>query len=475
MLLCIVLSLPAVALLRTLLLRERKKATAPLPDPSSPVEDVAEKLRNAIACKTVCDLDPLVVDWKEFDRLAASLAASFPLCFSRLAIPSDSPHNLIFRFEGSDRDALPALLTAHQDVVPANAEEWEHAPFGKDLDPTYVWGRGSFDCKLQLVAILQAFEEMLEKGARPRRTWYAAFGCDEEVNGGELGAARIAGQFERMGLRFSLVLDEGGAVAERYIDGIDRPIAVVGIAEKGYLDARLSCKKEAGHSSTPAFPTALGEISEAICNLERHRCKATFTPPVRDMLRNIGRQASFPYAFLFLNLWLTEPLLKSVFARNPTLNALIRTTVVPTVVHASDKNNVIAQETQAMVNARILPTETGEDVTRWIEKTVAKPDVEVTVTRCDQPSNQSPTDGEAFAVVRETIAETFPDAIVTPYLMLGATDARKYQNVSDNIYRFTPAQMDKTEIARMHAPNERISKENIAKAVLFFRKLVENW
>ncbi|WP_394699401.1 M20/M25/M40 family metallo-hydrolase [uncultured Sphaerochaeta sp.] len=82
-------------------------------------------------------------------------------------------------------------MTAHQDVrfgpFPRNGKEIPLAAIFQD----FIWGRGSFDCKLQLIAILQAFEEMLQSGLKPKRTWYAAFGCDEEVNGGTRGANLI--------------------------------------------------------------------------------------------------------------------------------------------------------------------------------------------------------------------------------------------------------------------------------------------
>jgi carboxypeptidase PM20D1 len=470
----LLLLLASIAVLRTFLLREKGQQKANGNEiPTN--EPAIEKLQKAITFKTISNLDTKLVDWAEFERFAKYLKEAFPLVASTLQIPSDSPYNLIYCFKGSNPEAEPALLTAHQDVVSARTEQWTHEPFGGETNEGYVWGRGSFDCKLQLIAILQAFEEMLTLGITPSRTWYAAFGCDEEVNGGNSGASLIALQFQRMKLHFSLVLDEGGAVAERYIGGIDRPIAVVGVAEKGYLDAELSCCREAGHSSTPTMPTALGKVSAALSRIEKTKHRGTFTKPVIKMLENIGKEASFPFAFLFLNLWLTKPLLKKTFAKNATLNAIIRTTSVPTVIKASDKNNVIAKETTAIVNSRLLSTDNEQSTVQWIEKAVKDKDIKISVTRYSPPSNESPVSGKAYEAVKTAIKKTFPKAIVTSYLMLGATDARKYQDLATYIYRFTPAQMDKTEIARMHGPDERISKANVSAAVSFFRTIIKEW
>lgn len=463
-----------IAVARTLILQNTgKKQVASIEIGEN--REAITKLQKAITFKTVSNLDTTLVDWNEFERFHAYLKQAFPLSSKMLQIPSDSPHNLIYCLPGIDKSAEPGLLTAHQDVVSAQPSQWKHDPFKGEEAEGYIWGRGSFDCKLQLIAILQAFEEMLNCGTKPQRTWYAAFGCDEEVNGGESGATLIARQFKRMGLKFSLVLDEGGAVAERYIKGIDRPIAVVGVAEKGYLDAELSCSQEAGHSSTPSFPTALGKIAEAVVRIEKKKHKAVFTQPVMKMLENIGKEAPFPFAFLFLNLWLTKPLLKASFAKNPTLNAILRTTSVPTVIQASDKNNVIALQATAVVNSRLLSVDDEKSTVKWIQDTIRDKDINVQVMRYNKPSKESPVEGQAYEAVKASIKKCFPEAIVSSYLMLGATDARKYQDLAQYIYRFTPAQMDKTEISRMHGPDERMSKENISTAVSFFKVLMENW
>ncbi len=473
-LLAIIATLIVVGIIRTLVLR-RKHDEITLPTSLPDTQKAIEKLQHAITFKTVSSREEGETDWDQFTQLAAYLAEAFPLCEKYLKLESESEHNLIYRFTGEETTALPGLLTAHQDVVSANDEEWSHPPFAKTLEEGYVWGRGSFDCKLQLITILEAFELLLQENKKPKRTWYVAFGCDEEVNGGNKGASLIAEQFERMGLTFSILLDEGGVVSENYINGIDRPIAVVGVAEKGYMDTHLSCSREAGHSSTPLMPTALGKIAKAVTAIESSKQEARITKPVQAMLRNIGEEAPFPFAFLFLNLWLTRPLIMFIFSKSPTLNALIRTTSVPTMIEGSDKSNVIAQTSSAVVNTRLLSGDDREKTVRHLKTVIADNEVALSVSRYEEPSKESPTTGEAFAQLKATISQIFPEAIVTSYLMLGATDARKYQELCQHIYRFTPAQMDKREVHRMHAPDERIHTDNVGKAVAFFLSLLKSW
>lgn len=459
-------------IVRSIVLREPKKPGGWKPNTIEP-KTAIQVLSESVQCRTVSYPDPTQTDWNEFSRLGDLLARSFPLCEAHRIKEGVGTYNRVYRFEGLDVQAKPALLTAHLDVVGAYPKEWAHPPFAGILEDGYLYGRGSFDCKVQAISILTAFEDLLHKGKQSKITYYVAFGCDEECNGSEAGAFSIASYFERKGLSFSYVLDEGGVVSQRYIKGFDQDIAVVGVAEKGYMDVELSASCNAGHSSTPSFPTALGMVSEAVSRLERKRMHARLTQSVKAMLHTLGRQGGFAYRLLFLNLWITKPLVMFIFSKNPTLNALIRTTVVPTMIAASDKSNVIAEKATATVNIRLLPTQTEEQVLQWMEKTIANSAVSLKAVCCTAPSEVSPIDGESFSHLRNTITACFGDVLVTPYLMLGATDARKYQNLSKHIYRFTPVRMDRSEVGRMHAPDERISLENIQNAVTFYATLIE--
>ncbi len=469
------LLLLAVLICRTAIMRTRTK----LPTVPSTVQtdtEVEAILAKAVACKTVSHLDPSQTDWDEFSHLIALLEKSFPLCNKhKITDETIGPYNLVYCFHGEEKGREPALLTAHLDVVGANEQEWTHPPFEGEIEEGFLYGRGSFDCKLQVISILSAFEHMRKTGNRPKHTWYVAFGCDEESNSSKEGAVRIAQYFQKQGVHFSFVLDEGGVVSQKYIKGFDQSIAVVGVAEKGYLDLELSVERTAGHSSTPAFPTALGTLSQAISRLENKQMPARLTPPVKQMLTNLGKEGPFAYSLLFLNLWLTAGLLKLVFSKQSTLNAAIRSTIVPTVISASDKSNVIAKKATAIVNCRLLPRDTEQSIVSWVTRTIASDSVLVTPLHCTPPSHISKTDGDAFRFLSQTIKKTFPESIVTPYLMMGATDARKYQDLSDSVYRFTPARMDRSEVDRMHAPDERINLENISLAQQFYTRLITNW
>jgi len=440
--------------------------------PSVVRTEAAAHLQQLVRLHTVSHHNPDQDDNDEFMLLREKLKELYPLVHSELCQKPMGDKNLVYIWEGSNPDLLPALLTAHQDVVPAGDESaWTFPPFSGEIVDGYVWGRGSFDAKGQLTAIMESIEGLLSIGFIPQRTWWIAFGCDEEVRGSH-GAARISQAMSREGLKFAFVLDEGGAVAEGFFPGLHRPVAVIGIAEKGNLDLRLSCSRDGGHSSTPKNPTSLGEIAAAIARIERRQPRGRFTFPVRALLRALGKEAPLPMAMLFLNLWLFGPLLKSSLKRNSTTNAMIRDTHATTMAKGSEASNVISTEASAVINFRMLPGTTIEQVLDWVRKTIRDDSMKMEVLFHTPPSRISNPESQEFLMIEAVIAKVFPSAITAPYLMFGGTDALWYEQVSDNVYRFTPALMDREELSRMHNSDERFSLENLGKAIQFYVQLI---
>jgi carboxypeptidase PM20D1 len=430
-----------------------------------------ETLTGAIQFETVSYKDPSLTNWDEFDKLHDYLKEKFPLVFENLTYHCDTPHNLIFKFEGKDTTKKPLLLTAHQDIVPADASTWDTPPFKGTQKDGYLYGRGSFDVKILVITILQSFEELLRKNEKPSRTVFAAFGCDEEASG-DNGAILIANQFKKEGIEFEMVLDEGGAVAEDYLKGINNPITAIGIAEKGYLDLKLFRSKNGGHSSTPNFPTAMGEIADAVSKIEKNPMKTRITPPIKDLINTLGKSASFSMGALFLNQGITAPIIKAAFSKGATTRALISTTITPTMIAGSNAPNVIAKEAYAILNCRILPGDDENVVINHIKKVIKNDNIKMEVLNYKPPCPIAPTGTDAWNTLTKTIKRTFPDAITTSFLMMGATDAKNYHNVCDNIYRFEPCQMNQTEIGKMHNDNERISFDNIHNATKFYLDLI---
>jgi len=323
---------------------------------------------------------------------------------------------------------------------------------------------------------LEAVETLLAQGYQPKRTIYLAFGQDEEI-GGEEGAVKIAEVLKSRGVSLEFVLDEGGFVTVGTVPGVGRPVAIVGTSEKGYLSLELTVETEGGHSSMPPRETSIGILSRAVSEIEKHPQPAHLRGPDGEFLEFVSGGASQPMKIVFRNLWLFGPVLERVLQRSPTTNATLRTTTAPTILEAGTKDNVLASKAKAIVNFRILPGDTVAEVTERVRNTVNDARVKIQPLPGEPPteaSTRSRTDSVNFATMQTTIAQVFPDAIVAPYVSVGATDARHYAGLTNDIYRFAPLLLKAEDIGRLHNRNERVSVENFVRSIDFYIQLMRN-
>ena len=359
-------------------------------------------------------------------------------------------------------------------VDPGTEGDWEQPPFGGEIVDGVVWGRGAIDDKGGVISILDAVESLLAQGYTPARGVYLAFGHDEEV-GGDFGALAMANLLAERGVRLEAAVDEGGVVAEGMLDFVDRPVAVIGIAEKGSISLQLQVRVDGGHSSTPPPQSAVGIIAAAVHRLEQNPFPASFGDTTRGFLEGLAPALPFAARAAIANLWLTAPLLTSTFSGNDAMNAMVRTTTAATIFHSGVKSNVLPKQATAVVNFRILPGETVESVTAHVRDVVDDERIEIgraPATTARNPSGVSPIDSDAYRALSSAIQAVHPDAIVAPYLVLGGTDARHYAILTHNVYRFGGFRLGTEALRLAHGTNERVSLENLAHAVRFYRALI---
>lgn len=411
-----------------------------------------------------------------FLALADYLAESFPHLHQVLDRETVSTYSLLYTWRGSDPSALPILLTAHLDVVPiADPSAWTHPPFSGRIADGFVWGRGTLDDKVGVLGLLEAVEVLVRGGFSPTRTIYLGFGHDEEI-GGRQGAVKIAERLATEHERLEMVLDEGLAVIEGVINGLERPLATIGVAEKGYLSLELVARARGGHSSTPPADTAIGRLARALTKLEAQPMPANLAGPSEELFATIAPELPFVQRTLFANRWLFDPLLLRVLASSPGPSATLRTTLAPTMLDAGVKDNVLPAEARAVVNARIHPLDSIETVERHVRQVIDDDAIEVHhhASFASEPSAVSPTDSRGFAWITQSIRQVYAEAIVAPSLVLGGTDARHYAGLSENIYRFVPMRLTSGDIARVHGVDERISVEDYGRVVQFYAQLMRN-
>src|SRR5918993_694045 len=303
-----VVSLVGFTLVRTARYGSVQPAVDPAPDVAIP-EGAAERLAGALRIPTISAEDPAAFDGEAFRDLHAYLQAAFPRAHSQLRRETVGTHSLLYTWHGSDPSLKPILLAGHLDVVPVEPGtegKWQEDPFGGRIADGFIWGRGAIDNKSAVVGTLEAVEMLLAEGFRPSRTVLLAYGHDEEI-GGASGAREIAALLRRRGVRLELVLDEGGVIGDGVLAGIREPVALVGIAEKGFVTIELTARTAGGHSSLPPAQSAVGIVSAAIARLEQNPMPARLDGPTRQMFDHVGPQFPTVQRALFANLWLTHP------------------------------------------------------------------------------------------------------------------------------------------------------------------------
>jgi carboxypeptidase PM20D1 len=434
-----------------------------------------ERFRALLRIPTISRADEAETDWAAFDRFVGALPGLYPALHSALDRELIAGHTLLYRWRGGDPDADPTVLMAHYDVVPATDEGWLHPPFAATLaddgDGEVVWGRGTLDDKGALVSILEAVEARVLAGHTPEGDVYLSFGHNEETDGA--GARAVVAELERRGIRPRLVLDEGGAVVEGVFPGVTRPTAVVGVSEKGITTLTLTVEQVGGHASTPPRMTATARLARAVVRLDARPFPARFSPTDLEMLGTVGAHASGAAGWVFRHARLTAPLLLRLFTRlGEETAAMVRTTQAVTQLSGSQAANALAERAVATVNVRVAVGSSVADAVRHVRRAIHDDAVRIDTLHPSEPSPVSPTTGEAWELLSRTIAESFDDVVVTPYIQLGASDSRHFTRISAHVYRFSPFEMSRDERGTLHARNERIRVDTWLRGVRFYERLI---
>jgi carboxypeptidase PM20D1 len=477
-LLALVLLLAAVLVANTLRQGSRQLAVPPLSPLAVDEAGVVQTMAAAVRARTVSGLLDPTGTAAEFDTLHALLKARYPLVHEKLTREVVGNHSLLFTWKGSDAQARPVALMAHQDVVPiAPGTEalWKRPPFAGVVEDGFVWGRGTLDDKSNLVTQLEALEMLLKAGVQPLRTIYFVFGHDEEV-GGARGVVPIVALLRDRGVRLDWVLDEGLAVTEGVMPGVAQPVALIGLAEKGSVSLKLTATAAPGHSSMPpgAGDSAIGMLSQALAKLDRSPLPGGIQGAAAELFAAVAPELPFGQRVALSNLWLTRPLVERQLARGASTNAMMRTTTAMTVLNAGIKDNVLPGMAEAVVNFRILPGDTIDTVQAFVRQTIADERIEVKPVGAGfNPSRLSSSQTQAFKLVERTVREVFPDSIVAPGLMLAASDARRFDGISEASFRFMPIRFNNDDLKRPHGTDERIGTKQLADMVRFYHRLLQ--
>lgn len=465
-------SLGVCFLVNMLLLRSQQQPGEPLQLAPLDRNKAALRLSTLLSVATVSSALETDAERAPFLELHGRIEEMFPHARMVLEREVIGGASLLLRWRGKDPSLPPLLLLAHQDVVPVEPGtevDWVHGPFSGDVADGYIWGRGALDDKSRIGAMLEAVELLIASGVRPQRSVYFAFGHDEEI-GGLHGAKVMAATLADRHLKFAAILDEGQFIERDAAFGLTRPVAKIGVAEKGYLNVELAVETAGGHSSMPTAETSTGILARAVARIEEAKLPVRLTAPVRAQLSFIAPELPLVGRLALSNLWFFSPFLEWRLAQSPPGNALVRTTMAPTVFVGSVKANVLAKRAHAVVNLRLLPGDSSRAALAHVRAVVndVRVNIQPLTEVASEPSAVSPTDSTEFVRVQRAVAATFDDAVVAPSLVVLATDARHYQALSEAVFRFSPLTLDAEDYTRLHGINERISRDDYAKAVRFY-------
>ncbi len=431
-----------------------------------------ESLSKMIQIPTVSHVDRSKENPETFIQFKAFIQSRYPHIVN-VATYEEIERGLLFKIPGESSEE-PIVLMSHYDVVPVQ-EGWKKDAFSGHISDTHVYGRGTLDTKSSLNAVMESVEYLLSKNKVFKHDVYLAFSGDEEIFGPS--APAIVETLQSRGIKPYMVLDEGGAIVSNMFPGVKEKVAVVGIAEKGFMNVKLTATSKGGHASTPPKQTPMTRLAKAVNKLNNHKSfKLKMTEPVKQLFNTLApHSSSFGIKMLFANLWLFMPLVKLIAKLSGgEFLAMFKTTQAFTLAEGSQAINVLPSEATMGINYRLRPGETSEVVLKRIQKIIKDDMIKVEAVAISEATPVSLVD-DAFDKVRKAILQTWPEVLVAPYLMVATTDSRHYHHISDHVYKFSPMDVSKADLAKIHGYDEDISIDNVIHGVQFYINLLEQF
>ncbi|CAN5811000.1 M20/M25/M40 family metallo-hydrolase [soil metagenome] len=381
--------------------------------------------------------------------------------------PHPRKGNLVARLRGSGA-RKPLLLLAHVDVVEAQRDEWSVDPFTFLECDGYFYGRGTTDDKAMAAIWVANLIRYQQEGLTPDRDIILALTADEE--GGEHNGAKWLLQSHREIVEAEYGLNEGGY--GRLKDG-KRISNTVQASEKVYLDFQLEAKGRSGHSSLPSDDNAITHLAEALSRLARHQFPVKLTEVTRAFFQRMAEIETGLVAEDMRSLLRTPPDPEALarLSAVPYYHGLLRTTCVATRLDAGQSNNTVPAVAYAVVNCRLLPGESADEVRQVLTQVIADGRVAVRPLRAAKPSPPSPLTAEVMEPVERITDEMWPGVPVVPIMGIGATDSLYFRQAGIPVYGVSGIFLDVDDV-RAHGRDERINVQAFYEGQEFLYRLV---
>lgn len=378
--------------------------------------------------------------------------------------PAPGRGAVIARVRGSGR-APALLLMAHMDVVGVEREKWRQHPFSGEISHGYLYGRGAIDDKGMLATNLAATllqQRVAQSGVRPDRDLIFLATSDEEA-GGEFGIEWIL-KHHRDKVDAECALNEGGRV--RVVAG-QRVYAAVQCAEKVPHNVIVTSHGPGGHAAVPHGANAIVRLTRALARISEHAEPLTLSDITRTFFRSVAEVWADPdvreaMADVGSGDATREQRGGERLRDTPSLDAVLRNGVSPTLISGGTRSNVIPTEAQSTLNIRTLPGEALADVINRLRAVVADPHVDFRVRSSGTEAPASPPDSLAFEAIRSAIFSLDPAIATVPYLSAGATDSAALRAAGVACYGLLPFPLTQEDESRMHGHDERVKVDAFA-------------
>jgi len=378
--------------------------------------------------------------------------------------------NFVARLKGTGK-GRPLLLMAHSDVVPADKSQWTQNPFGGEIKDGYIYGRGAVDDKSLLAAELAVLVEIKRRNLQLGRDVILLSEADEEA--GSSGMEWLIHDAWHK-IDAEMALNEGGVALETK----DGPrIFQIQTSEKIPTRIILTAHGTAGHASLPRADNPVVRLARAIVRLVDTDEPVRLNATTRRYFRELSKTQD--------NTWL-QPLLpklespatagaaaNQIRARSPELEAMLRTTVSPTMLRAGVKVNVIPNTAEAILDVRRLPNETREEILTRFRQIINDPSIEITGAPGQQlPATEpSPLTSPLYRAIEQVIRRIHPEDAVIPYMSRGATDGAFLRARGVAVYG-VPVFVQEGRDSLAHGNDERISVRNLEDGVELLWQIV---
>lgn len=409
------------------------------------------------------------------ERMAARLkAAGFPDSDVTLFTPEGRPKDggLVAVYPGKDPKAKAILLLAHIDVVEAKREDWTRDPFTLIEEGGYFYGRGSSDDKAQAAIFTDLMIRLRQEGFKGRRPVKLALTCGEEGGGQINGAAWLVAN-KRDLIDAAFALNEGAGVN---LDDKGKPVAHTVLAgEKSSQTFRLEATNPGGHSSRPVPDNAIYRITHAVDRIAAYDFPVMLNDTTRgyftEMAKITGGEAGAAMAALVANP--ADARAAAILRKDPSVNAVLGTTCVATMLQAGHAQNALPQRASATINCRIFPGVSGAQVREALIKVIDDPAVTVS-----QPAGREgadagpPLTAQVMAPIRQVSQAIWPGVPVVPYLLAAATDGKALIAGGIPTYGVSGIAYEPDQ-GHIHGLNERIGVKALLDAREFSYRLVK--